>query len=142
MTSDQAYRRVVIPLGLFFGLGGTVSFVMFAFSLVPITGPFPFVRSMELNRLIFCVIAIGCVAIGIGLLFRQRAAWYGFFAYIAVGEMLRWSSLFDPEVWSIGGLNEHQRFIGVVLSSLIDLALVSVVYHFGNPAFARNQPQP
>jgi len=86
-TPEQSYRWVVVPLAAWLILGGTALLAVFgAFGVAP-TSPAPFIESIEGQRLFFSAVSVYLLAIGIGLLRRSLAAWYGFFAYFFVGTL-------------------------------------------------------
>ncbi len=83
-TAEQAYRKSVRPLAVFFAFCG---FLLFVVSLVD--GKHIHLSSLVQNdfakRTLFGGVGILCIFIGLGLYRRSRLAWYMMFAYIIFG---------------------------------------------------------
>ena len=135
MNPAKAYRTIVVPLSAFLVLGGIILAVCFWVVHVPITWPFPFVQGATLNRHLFGIVSLACVAIGIGLLFRNRVAWYALLVYLSVGVLLPVVSTLDTRTIASRG----SAF--PILGSFLNGAIAAGIYFAVRPAFAHANDQ-
>ena len=134
-TPERAYRVSVIPLALFLVIGGL--FLSVAAVVLPITSPFPFVRSELGNRAIFGAISIFLSVTGIGLWRKSKTAWYAMLFYLVAGASAHAVAvLFDSESPLYGG---QQRYL--VLGGLLlwDLLIAVGIYCAIAPAFRQKR---
>jgi len=129
MDPGRTYRTSVMPLSIFLVLGGTILAALAWVVRVPIALPFPFVESEALNRHLFGIASLACVGIGVGLLFRNRVAWYALLVYLGVGMFLPAISALDAKAVALGG-NAFP-----VLGTLLNGALGIGLYFALRPAF-------
>lgn len=119
-TVDEAYRRFVVPLSIFFIFGGMIGVPISCFA--PITGAVPFVTSERLNRLLFVLISMFLAADGIGLLLRNRIAWYAMLAYCCVGAVIPILAAYDSRFREQFGGYEP-AVLGTAFNSIIAVGL-------------------
>lgn len=129
MDSGRAYRTSVVPLSVLLMLGGMISATLAWVVRAPITSPFPFIESEALNRHLFGIAGLACVGIGVGLLFRNRVAWYALLAYVGCAVLLLAVSVLDARIVASRGLAFP------ILGSLINAAIGVGLYFALRPAF-------
>jgi len=92
-----------VPVASLMIVGGVILALIFCCTSIPITAPMPLVRDESLNRQLFIASSLMFVFIGIGLLNRNRLAWYLFLACLAFGIAVPLIGFFDkPFLDSIG----------------------------------------
>ena len=126
----RAYRTSVVPLSTLFMLGGVFAAVLAWVVRVPITSPFPFIESDDLNRYLLGIVGLVCVVIGIGLIFRNRVAWYGLLVFLCVGVVLPVISAFDARIVAMAGF--EYPILGGLLNAVIGIG----IYIALRPAFS------
>ncbi len=128
----RAYRTSVVPFSIFLMLGGGFFAFLMGGMRVPITSPFPFIVSDALNRFIFVVVGLVCVAIGIGLIFRSRVAWYALLVFLVIGVVLPVISVLDARILQMTGFK--YPIFGVLLNGAIGIG----IYFAMRPAFSHD----
>jgi hypothetical protein len=123
---DPAYRFAVLPLGIFFVLGGIVA-IATAIWMPPEAMLMPPFEDPSLKRLIMAGLAIPVFAIGLGLCRRSKTAWYGLFLYMLTGT-----------IWHVvvGLLDPQFRFLAIA-SPVLNGAIGVGLYLVTKPAFVR-----
>jgi hypothetical protein len=122
-TPERAYRFAVLPLGIFFVLGGIVAIATAVW--MPSEAMFmPPFEDPSLKRLVMAGLAIPIFAIGLGLCRRSKIAWYGFFLYTLIGT-----------IWHVvaGMLDPQFRFL--VSSPIINGPIALGIYFATKPVF-------
>ncbi len=126
---ERVYRTFVVPLSVFLVLCGMILAALAWVVRVSITSPFPFVESEALNRHLFGIASVACVGIGVGLLFRNRFAWYALLVYLSFGALLPAISALDATAVAMRG------FAFPILGSLLNGAIGVFLYFVLRPAF-------
>ncbi len=126
----RAYRTSVVPLSIFLMLGGVFAAVSVWVVRAPITLPFPLIESDDLNRHLFGSVSLACVAIGIGLILRNRLAWYALLVFLCIGVVLPVISALDARIVAMAGF-EYPIFGG-----LLNAAIGIGIYIALRPAFS------
>jgi hypothetical protein len=134
-TAEKAYRIAVRPLSIFLVLAGTTLAVCSWIVRVPITSPFPFVESEVVNRHAFGLVGLACVIIGLGLMVRNRFAWYGLIVYLVIGVVIPAMLFFDAQ--SVTRLGLAFPIISIIMNSCIGIG----IYFALRPAFTLPQRQ-
>lgn len=132
MNGERSYRRVAVPLAIFMVVGGTILAACFRCTRIPIASPLPFVVSDTLNRQLFGLLAFTSVAIGIGLVCRNRIAWHAMLIYLGLGVALPALWVFDERTVSSTG------YAVPILGSILNGALGAGLYFGICPTFARS----
>jgi hypothetical protein len=123
-TPDRAYRWSVLPLGILSILGG-IFFFAGAMLMPPEFVQIPPFVDIWLKRLAMGFLCFYLVLIGIGLCYRNKAAWLGFFAYIIIGT-----------IWHIAvGICDPQYAIFVIMSPLFNVPFAISIYFATKPVF-------
>jgi hypothetical protein len=134
-TAERAFRIAVLPLSIFLVLAGTTLAVCFWVARVRITSPFPFVESEVLNRHAFGLVSLACVIIGLGLMVRNRFAWYALLVYLVIGVVIPAMLVFDAR--SVA----RQGVAFPIVSSIINGCIGIGIYFALRPAFTLPQGQ-
>jgi hypothetical protein len=122
-TPDRAYRWSVLPLGIFSIIGGVFVFTA-AMLMPPESLQMPPFEAAWLKRLALGCLCLYLVLIGLGLCYRNKAAWLGFFAYILIGM-----------IWHLAvGLCDPQ-FAIFVLSPVLNVPIAVGIYFATKPVF-------
>ncbi|MBS0265820.1 MAG: hypothetical protein JSS02_28070, partial [Planctomycetes bacterium] len=130
MNTGRGYRYFVSLISVFFILGGLM-FAVFGLCLVmPITSPFPFVESDMLNRQLLGIASLVTVGIGVGLLFRNRFAWYALLVYLGSGVLIPVASAWDAKKVAAWG------YLFPILGSLINGVVGVGLFVALRPAFS------
>jgi uncharacterized membrane protein len=128
-TAETAYRSSVLPLSIFLMLAGTILAVCFWVVRIAITSPLPFVESEMLNRHAFGFVSLACVIIGLGLMVRNRFAWYALLVYLAIAVVIPAMLVFDTR--SVA----HQGVAFPIVGSLMNGCVSIGIYLALRPAF-------
>jgi hypothetical protein len=131
-TVEQAYRKSVRPLAVFFALFG---FLFFVGSLVD--GDHIHLSSLiqsDLAKRTLCgVIGILCMFIGLGLNRRSRLAWYMMFAYINFGTAFFVLAIFLADDMNRGLPPLAEATLAIAFNGVIGVGL----YFVTRPVFNR-----
>jgi hypothetical protein len=123
-TPERAYRWSVLPCGLFMIVGGIVlpsaALLMPSYALFvpPFSDPW-------LKRAVFAGMSLPLLPLGLGLCFRSKLAWWGFFAWLIIGT-----------AWQVvGGFLDPQFAHLVVVSPVFTLGFAVGTYFATKPVF-------
>ncbi|MHC4505094.1 MAG: hypothetical protein ACYTFI_17450 [Planctomycetota bacterium] len=128
-TPERAYRVSVVPLSIFFVIAGLVFFVV---SLV-VDGKYIFMPPLgpKTASVAFGGIGLFLAAVGVGLLFRLKTAWYAMLAYFILGApWAAWSWATAPEEMA-------PPVAFVVFGTLLNVGIAVGLYFVTRPVFVR-----
>ena len=137
-TPERAFRVSVMPLSIFFIVSGAVFVIVAAF----VDGRFihmpPFGPTGA--KVAFGLVGLVLIIVGAGMLRRSRLAWYGMFAYLALGGIwylaLGVAFLISPPGEPEPGALFY--LAGVAWTTLIGTGLYFVTYPVFRSGDARN----
>ena len=134
-TPERAYRVSVLPLGVFFIVGGAFSLV--ASFVLPIVW-LPFVHDERMARFLFAGVSLLLGGIGVGLVLKSKAAWYALFAWWVLGTVWPVAGwLFDPPARIWAEMSDAARWFYPVFGLVLNGIFVVGLYVATRPAFLR-----